>query len=51
MKAFAIAVLAVLGLLSILAHFVPGLLMSVSAFWLVFGLLAFGYFVGKACKG
>lgn len=51
MKAFGIAVLAVLGLLSVVAHFVPAILMSISAFWLVLALGTFGYFVGKACKG
>lgn len=34
MKAFAIAILALLGLLAVVSRFVPVLLMSVSVFWL-----------------
>ena len=51
MKAAFFALCAVLGLLWLLARFVPALLMSVSAFWVVVGFVVFGFVVYRSVKG
>lgn len=51
MKTAFIVITSVLGTLWLLARFVPVLLMSVSAFWLVLGFLVLGLVVARACKG
>jgi hypothetical protein len=51
MKAAFIVVTSVLGTLWVLSRFVPVLLMSIPAFWLVIGFTVLGLVVARACKG
>lgn len=51
MKTTIIVITSVLGMLWIMARFLPMVLMSVGVFWLVLGLAVFGLVVARACKG